>query len=74
MFVNGTIPTSGIISAWYDIFFSIPDEGYSRNAPCALNWISTFLHFIIIIEFKMLLSLNNTVCDNYTNKHVTNRT
>jgi hypothetical protein len=21
---------------------SVPDEGYSRNAPCALNWISTF--------------------------------
>jgi len=22
---------------------SVPDEGYSRNAPCAVNAISTFL-------------------------------
>jgi len=22
---------------------SVPDEGYSRDAPCALNLISTFL-------------------------------
>ena len=24
-------------------FFSVPDEGYSRNALCVLNLISTFL-------------------------------
>ena len=31
----------------------------------------------ITIQFKIVLSLNNTVCDNhtnYTNKHVTKRT
>ena len=25
------------------VALSVPDEGYSRNAPCALNLISTFL-------------------------------
>ena len=34
-------------------------------------------HYYIKFKFKILLSLNNTVCDNYTNythKHVTKRT
>ena len=25
------------------VILSVPDEGYSRNASCALNLISTFL-------------------------------
>jgi hypothetical protein len=25
------------------VILSVPDEGYSRKASCALNWISTFL-------------------------------
>jgi len=31
------------------VILRVPDEGYSRNASCALNFISTFLfltHFI----------------------------
>jgi hypothetical protein len=28
----------------------VPDEGYSRNAPCALNLISIFLFFVNIWE------------------------
>ena len=34
---------------------TVPDEGYSRNASCALNLISTFL----------LLFLNNVITNNY---------
>ena len=45
-----------------------PDESQSRNAPCALNYISTFIFTIKFkFKFKIVLSLNNTVCDNYTN-------
>jgi hypothetical protein len=29
--------------AWWRLFQNVPDEGYSRNASCALNLISTFL-------------------------------
>jgi len=25
------------------VILSVPDEGYSKNTPCALNLISTFL-------------------------------
>jgi hypothetical protein len=38
---------------------------------------SCFGFLDITIQFKIVLSLNNTVCDNYTNytnKHVTKRT
>jgi hypothetical protein len=31
------------IKASKSIDFEVLDEGYSRNAPCALNYISTFL-------------------------------
>ena len=26
---------------------SVPDEGYSRNSSCALNWISTVIIFLL---------------------------
>ena len=32
---------------------SVPDEGYSRNASCALNLISTFLFDIYICIIKL---------------------
>jgi len=28
---------------------SVPDEDYSRNAPCALNLISTFLFIFLLL-------------------------
>ena len=33
---------------------SVPDEGYSRNASCALNLISTFILFMIILENRYI--------------------
>ena len=36
---------------------SVPEEGYSRNAPCALNSISTFLLYICVCSTKPLSKL-----------------
>jgi hypothetical protein len=33
---------------------SVPDVGYSRNASCVLNLISTFFKFLLYPEYKLL--------------------
>ena len=38
---------------------SVPDEGYSRNASCALNLISTFLLPDYGVRIFGLFALNN---------------
>ena len=35
------------------LILSVPDEGYSRNAPCALNLISTCLFLFLFITVNM---------------------
>ena len=30
---------------------SVPDKGYTRKVPCALNWISTFL--FVNIKYRL---------------------
>ena len=35
------------------LILSVPDEGYSRNASCALNWISTCLFLFLFITVNM---------------------
>jgi hypothetical protein len=39
---------------WLSSLFilSVPDEGYSRNMPCTLNLISTFLNKNVDIKFS----------------------
>ena len=52
----------------------ILNETKNHNPPLQVKWsVPNKFKF----KFKILLSLNNTVCDNYTNytnKHVTKRT
>ena len=36
---------------------NVPDEGYSRNAPCALNLISTFLLHVYNTSVKQIYLL-----------------
>jgi hypothetical protein len=37
------LPKLSIIWLYNLSIYSVPDEGYSRNVPCTLNLISTFL-------------------------------
>jgi hypothetical protein len=50
------------------VILNVPDEGYSRNASCALNLISTFLFevkiidlFIYVIRSLFILYLSQAV-------------
>jgi hypothetical protein len=45
---------------WWRLFWASPDEGYSRNASCALNLISTLFSFfnLFFYNFSYFLSLN----------------
>ena len=40
---NFLIPSKKLFDTPIFRLFSVPDEGYCRNAPCALDLISTFL-------------------------------
>jgi hypothetical protein len=42
--------------------YYVPHEGYSRNASCALDWISTFL-------LLACLSINCLIFDNSSNRY-----
>ena len=44
------------------------------RGPCPHDNIHQIYRYYNSIQFKILLSLNNTVCDNYTNKHLTKTT
>ena len=53
--------------------FGYPDEGYSRNALCALNLISTFLltiSFIYLYIFSLILLNGTGVVKVWTNLYV----
>jgi hypothetical protein len=53
--------------------FGYPDEGYSRNALCALNLISTFLltiSFIYLYIFSLILLNGTGVVKVWTNPYV----
>jgi hypothetical protein len=42
---------------WWRLFWASPDEGYSRNALCALNLISTFYYSWVRVSQSLVLSL-----------------
>jgi len=51
------VMNSRLLLAFQSFNFELPEEGYSRNASCALNWISTFLLYKPLLLFwKWLIS------------------
>ena len=54
-----------VVIIWFSnlLILSVPDEGYSRNASCALNLISTFLlHAQLLLKFKLEFRKLCTLC------------
>ena len=49
-----------IKSIWFSqsLAFSVPDEGYSRNASCALNLIFSFSFFCVVVLFLLAVVLS----------------
>ena len=48
------------------LILTVPDEGYSRNASCALNWVSTiWLYHICLTHTCILIQINIILITTY---------